>query len=213
MVVRTGRMFTAFAGSLLFVSIAQAQVFVSNDSILLPAGAPGSTFGPASIYPLSITVSGLSGTIADLNVSVFDVSHTFSDDIDILLVGPNGANVMLMAGAGGSSVLSNFDFTFDDQALQMMPNTSPPLTAGTYLPSNYEPLQGMPLPAPAGPYGSSLSIFNGINPNGEWKLYVADDGSGDTGRMEGWSLEFTVVPAPSALGLLCAGVLYRRRRR
>src|SRR5262245_30633973 len=203
--VVTGRIAAASAGMLLASSFAHGQVFSSTNPIMLPAGAPTATFGPASIYPLTITVSGLTGGVADLNVSVFDLFHSFSDDVDILLVGPNGANVMLMAGAGGSTALLDFDFTFDDQASQMMPNTNPPLTAGTYLPSNYEPLQGMPLPAPGGPYGNSLSVFNGINPNGDWKLYVADDGSGDTGRMEGWALEFTMVPSPGAMGLLMIG--------
>jgi hypothetical protein len=141
------------------------------------------------------------------------VSHTFADDIDVLLVGPNGANVMLMAGAGGSTVLTNASFTFDDQAMQFMPNTNPPLVSGTYLPSNYEPLQGMPLPAPQQPYGSLLSVFNGINPNGEWRLYVADDGSGDSGSIQGWSLEVTLVPVPGALIALIGSALFGSRRR
>ncbi|MFM6345350.1 MAG: Calx-beta domain-containing protein, partial [Dolichospermum sp.] len=44
-------------------------------------------------------------------------------------------------------------------------------------------------PAPGGPYGTDFSVFNGINPNGTWSLYVVDDAGGDVGTIAGgWSL-------------------------
>jgi hypothetical protein len=201
-----GCAFALIATGLWFDGPACGETFVNNDTILIPGG-------PGSIYPSIINVSGVLGVVSDLNVTVSSITHTFSDDLDILLVGPNGLNVMLMAGAGGSTVLVNAQFTFDDQAGQLMPNTLPPLISGTYQPSNYEPLQGMPLPAPQGPYGSLLSAFNGMNPNGQWKLYVADDGAGDTGSMQGWSLQFNVVPAPGALALFALACIKCSRRR
>ncbi len=211
--ISTGRIVALVAGLMLHASGVRGQTFTNNNLLLLP-GTPGDTIGPASNYPSTIVVNGLGGVIADINVTIMGVSHTFADDIDILLVGPNGANVMLMAGAGGSTVLTNASFTFDDQALQFMPNTNPPLVSGTYLPSNYEPLQGMPLPAPQQPYGSLLSVFNGINPNGDWRLYVADDCSGDSGSIQGWSLEITLVPAPGALvAVIGVALLGCRKRR
>lgn len=197
-------------GALLHGETAYGQVFSNKDTLLIPGAG---TFGQASIYPSIINVSGAQGVVSDLNVSVTNITHTFSDDLDILLVAPNGLNVMLMAGAGGSTFLMDADFTFDDQAAEMMPNTLPPIVSGTYKPSNYEPLQGMPLPAPQGPYGSLLSAFNGMDPNGQWKLYVADDGSGDSGSMQGWSLQFNVIPAPGALGLFAISFIGRSRRR
>jgi hypothetical protein len=37
------------------------------------------------------------------------------------------------------------------------------------------------VPAPPGPYSTSLSAFDRTNPNGEWRLFVNDDSSGNTG--------------------------------
>ena len=37
-----------------------------------------------------------------------------------------------------------------------------------------------------------MSVFNGLNPNGAWSLYVLDDEAGDSGSIAGgWSLKFT----------------------
>ena len=48
-------------------------------------------------------------------------------------------------------------------------------------PADYEPGDAWPAPAPPGPYSSSLSVFHGTEPNGEWRLFVYDDSSGATG--------------------------------
>src|SRR5690606_30100146 len=50
-------------------------------------------------------------------------------------------------------------------------------------------------PAPPGPYGSALSLFDNENPNGTWTLYVVDDSAGDSGSInDGWSIELTLEP-------------------
>ena len=66
------------------------------------------------------------------------------------------------------------------------------LATGTYKPSNYGTGDTFAAPAPAGPYASVLSTFNGANPNGTWSLYVVDDAAGDSGTMSGgWELTIT----------------------
>ena len=44
----------------------------------------------ASPYPSTINVSGLGGTVTRVTVRLIGLSHTFPDDIDMLLVGPGG---------------------------------------------------------------------------------------------------------------------------
>src|SRR2546423_929413 len=75
-------------------------------------------------------------------------------------------------------------------------------TDGNYLPDVF------PLPAPDGPYGKSLSVFNGTNPNGIWKLFVSGDWPlpGLVGSLAGgWSLSITTSNTtcchPTGLGL------------
>jgi subtilisin-like proprotein convertase family protein len=154
---------------------------------------------PAAPYPSTIAVSGLSGTVSDVNATLFGVSHTFPDDIDILLAGPSGANTLLISDACGGIDVSGFDFTFDDAAAATLPDNTPACAAGTYNPTNYLTDIAFPSPAPAASPTVALSNFNGTDPNGTWSLYVVDDLAQDAGTIGGgWSLDITVSP-PTAV--------------
>jgi hypothetical protein len=120
------------------------------------------------------------------------MSHTFPDDIDILLVGPFGQNVILMSDAGGSLDINSVTLTFDDFAPSQLPDGGQ-IVSGTFQPSNFGVGDTFPAPAPPPPYGSALGVFNGTNPNGAWSLYVIDDAGADIGAIAGgWSLNITV---------------------
>jgi len=67
------------------------------------------------------------------------------------------------------------------------------------------------------PRTAFLTSFDGLSPDGEWTLFIADVAAGDTTTLESWSLIITPVPEPgtSALiigGLLLVLVLKRRER-
>jgi subtilisin-like proprotein convertase family protein len=187
-------------------SAATAATFSNNSGITFNDGGncDPSTLEPlapgtATPYPSSIEVSGLGSSVTDVNVTVSGLSHSFPDDIGLLLVSPAGQSVILMADNGGTVLSSSVNFTFDDAAPGGLPDSEEP-SSGTYKPSRgTNPSQGcnnpasFPGTAPAGPYGSSLSVFNGTNPNGTWQLYVIDDTSGDTGSITSWSLDISTT--------------------
>jgi subtilisin-like proprotein convertase family protein len=167
-----------------------AQAIFSNPSaITIPSAG---TSGTASPYPSNITVAGLSFTVSKVTVTLTNFSHMAPGDVDILLVGPTGANAIIMSDVGGVSSATNVTLTFDDAAATAL---AAPFVSGTFKPTNVFPPDIFPAPAPAPSGGSALSVFNGTNPNGTWSLFVFDDGGGDVGSIGGgWSLNITVSP-------------------
>ena len=150
----------------------------------------------ADVYPSTITVSGVVGAISDVNVTLSHVASTYTRGLDVLLVGPHGQTVVLVADAGYDTSLSSVVLTFDDAASAQIPAVGN-FQTGTYEPSNLDAFDGT-TPAPAGPYGSTLSVFDGTDANGAWNLFVFSDVSGGAQSIEqGWSLDIATIPAPT----------------
>jgi hypothetical protein len=165
-----------------------AVQFCNTTPIIGPA-----TVGAAAPYPSPINVSGLVGTITDVNVSLLgfttggdEGNQHWAEDTDTLVSSPNLANVILMSDAGGDNNVSKgpvtgANLTFDDQAANQLPADAGPLVTGTYRPvnDNDDDSDGgdtWPAPAPTTISGStSLTTFNGADPNGAWNLWVTDD--------------------------------------
>jgi subtilisin-like proprotein convertase family protein len=175
---------------------------VSNSNTTAIAIPASGTSGSASPYPSTITMSGVSGTVAKVTVTLTGLSHSFPDDIDILLVGPTGAKTLLMSDTGGGTDVNNITLTFDDDAVSSLMDTNA-ITAGTYQPTDFDTASDtFASPAPSGPYTAGLSVFNATNPNGTWSLYVRDDATQDSGSIaQGWKL--TVTTAGGAV--CCSG--------
>lgn len=169
----------------LFAPAAGAQVFSNQTLIKIPATG---TSGPANPYPSAIPVSGLTGAVTNVTATITGFSHTFPSDVDILLVGPSGQNVVLLADTGGGTDVNNATITFNQAAPTLV---TAPVVSGTFRPTNNGAFTG-PAPAPTPPYGASLALFNGTVPNGTWNLFVFDDAGGDVGQIAlGWSLDIT----------------------
>lgn len=194
------------------MTISYGQVFTSTAAITVP----GTGAGPAvaAPYPAPITVSGLpTSLISKVTVRLNTISHTYSDDVAILLVGPGGQTVQLLADSGGAADLVG-NYIFDSTATKGIANTvsTTAVTATTYLPSigsgtdsggSTPMLANYPAPAPASPYGTNLNAFNVTQPNGTWNLYIYDDTTADSGTIANWSLILdllTPTAAPVDLG-------------
>ena len=64
----------------------------------------------------------MSGAISDVNVQINGLTHTYPDDIDMLLVSPDGQNAIFFSDAGGFTGAVNCDLTIDDQAGTALPD-------------------------------------------------------------------------------------------
>lgn len=178
------------------------KTFSSDGAIAIPAvGSANDFFATADPYPAMIDVQGFKrARIVDVNLTLRNLNHTYSKDVDVLLVAPGGRNAIVMGDAGSDlsaleAEVSNITVTLDDEAAQPLPEgDGKPLTAGSFQPSNFDGPSsdnfGIPAPTPSG--NDALSTFDGINPNGQWRLFIVDDAAGDTGSLAGgWTLEIT----------------------
>jgi uncharacterized repeat protein (TIGR01451 family) len=163
-------------------------------------------YGPGVPYPSQIQVSGLTGLVTQVTATLNGFTHTFPHDVNVLLADPAGQELFLMSHVGGAYSVTNLTLTFEDSATQTLPAGQ--LSSGAFLPTAVTPLN--PLPGvPAAPAVSSLAVFNGTNPNGNWSLYVFDDTQGNSGAItSGWSLGLTAVNAVNPAALLAAGMIH-----
>lgn len=156
--------------------------------------------GAASEYPSELEVAGLEGTITRVRVDLYGLFHEWPEDLDVLLVGPDGRRAMLLSDAGSDRQVLGSSFSIDAAAPFGFPVDSGQarLTTGRYRPTNVNESDSMPAPAPAGPHPADLSAFAGGDPNGTWRLYVADDAPGLDGQLLGWGLriETTATEPP-----------------
>ncbi|HEX6458889.1 MAG TPA: hypothetical protein VF032_08240 [Thermoleophilaceae bacterium] len=190
---------------------AGAVTFDNNAPVSIPAGAPTTSSGPAGPYPSDVAVAGVTGPVARVNAILHGFRHEYTQDVRVLLVGPGGQSSVLMANVGTQHVDSPapVELSFEDGGLAVpcYVNDDIPLGGGVYAPTFYpsgdstghcdSSLDTTPFqaPAPPGPYAAGLAVFNGVNPNGLWHLYVDDDSNPDTGAIDGgWSLRLTITP-------------------
>lgn len=159
----------------------------NTDPITITDRPPGSlTPQKATPYPSTAKVTGGSGLITNVTVNLNNFSHTWPSDVCIVLKGPDGTTCVLMAGCGdGGFAVSNIQIEFDDSG-GPMPQFGA-LASLTYAPTTYPPFADVPAPGPVSPYGTSLSVFNGKDPNGFWTLWVCDEAENNDGLIaNGW---------------------------
>lgn len=167
------------------------RTFSSSELIGIPES--GSS-GPANPYPTTIDVGFFKkfkqAKITDVNVTLHGFGHEDADEVDVLLV-KGDQQALVMADAGSLVNVSGLTITLDDEAAEELQNGAT-LQSGTFRPANLSGGDAFPAPAPALNDNVALSTFDGLDPHGEWRLFVVDDVNGDTGSIEnGWSVEIT----------------------
>ncbi|MGC8828891.1 MAG: M36 family metallopeptidase [Verrucomicrobiia bacterium] len=189
---------TQYLGDITYRFVLGSSGVFSNPSTIIINDA-----NIATPYPSTIQVTGLVGVISKIGVTLSKLTHSYPDDIDVMLVSPTGQKIMLMSDAGGGSALVNRTIKFSSGSFTPVPDEAP-IDVVEYAPANYQPDEVFPAPAPS--YGVALATFNpliGINPNGLWQLFVIDDTATDSGAINGgWSLTInTVSPVESNANL------------
>ena len=152
-------------------------------------------------YPSKIFVTGLAGTISKVTLTLTNFNATRTNDVDFLLIGPNGDSYVFVSDVGGAVATSGATITLDDAAASQLPNSGA-LSTGTFRPTDFAAnSDSFPAPAPAGPYNTAptngvstfASVYGGDAPNGTWSLYADDDaGGGGASTVGSWTLTFTV---------------------
>lgn len=156
----------------------------------------GLTFADNGTVSQALQFYGYSGGVQSLSLSLGGLSHTYSDDLDMLLVAPNGtSNLLFWSDAGGSGDLNSDDYTFSDAGVAPLNDNGViigPLTPTAFEPGERDAQFGTATGGinEAGPSGGATfaSAFNGTQVSGAWTLYVSDDSPGDTGSLDYWSL-------------------------
>lgn len=189
------------------ITISAGFIFTNPAAITINSTATPPT--PASPYPSNITASGIGNFVSKITVRLNGYSHTFPDDVDMMLVAPTGERIVFNSDTCGTATITNLNLTFDDDAAAIIPDNGTCVTNSTYRPSNVGTADPFAAPAPApvypadsaAPAGTATfaSKFGGINPNGTWSLYIVDDADGDAGTISGgWTLTITPLTTTSA---------------
>ncbi len=111
--------------------------------------------------------------IGDLNVQL-SITHTSVGLLDGYLIGPDGEQIELFTGVGGSD--DHFNKTiFDDDAGMSIARARPPFE-GSFQPEAIERR------------GQSLNRYRGKNLKGTWQLMIRGSRSERAGILHGWSL-------------------------
>ncbi|MDX2131196.1 MAG: sensory rhodopsin transducer [Planctomycetota bacterium] len=138
----------------------------ASQTTRVPPNAPTQTQGTTTAF---IDLSD-SRQILDLNVRL-RMSHTFTGDLVVSLISPQGTEVILSNRRGASG--DNFTNTlFDDEATQDIAAGAAPF-AGAYRPDG------------------ALGFFDGQTAAGRWTLRVNDTTPLNSGQILNWALDIT----------------------
>ena len=130
--------------------------FTNGSGITIPLS------GPATPYPSTINIANVPGVVSKAVLKLSKVSHTFPNDVNVLLVSPSGQSVVAMAHCGGAHSITNVDITLDDAAASYL-SPSNAIAAGTYKPSAYTATSFLGF---SGAPGTTMGALNGSAVNG-----------------------------------------------
>jgi len=148
-----------------------------------PLSFPNIVNAPGAPYPTRIQVGGMGGTLQKVTISLNGLTHSFPDDIDMMVTGPNGNSLIAFSDVGGGSAVSALNIILDSTAGTVLPDGTT-LASGAFRPADF--LVGsdtFAAPAPVTNVASASAVtlsgaFNNSDPNGIWTLWTTNDSAG-----------------------------------
>jgi subtilisin-like proprotein convertase family protein len=148
--------------------------------------------GQASVYPVTFTVGDI-GTVSSVSFKLNGYSHTYVEDVGMVLYAPDQTKFTIIAGRYGNDNVADYAaVTFSPTETTVWDG----YTSGSYL--NYTtPTSSM---TDLGPHGNFFSgyvypnltnAFTGTNANGIWELYIKDYFIDDGGSLQNAQLIIT----------------------
>jgi hypothetical protein len=193
---------------------AKKIIMAAAMAVLVPVGASAQGIIIPEGNPIgiteSITESGMAPTVGGVTVSI-DISGGNNGDL-VGYLSYDGVIVTLLnrPGVSGGNPLgftgSGFNVTISDTGSLNL-NTAPE-TAGSPLTGIFN-VNGTPGLNGTAANGSLAfgSAYDGLNPNGTWTLFLANEASGgDPSMLVSWSLSIDAVPEPTNIALGIFGV-------
>jgi len=151
----------------------------------------------ASQYSSDIAVSGYTGTVSDVAVTIKGFTHGAPSDVAICLESPTGQKLLLQEAMWGTPA-SDITYMISDLGASQVGAFDLP-SSGTFKPTANSGLVNFNSPGPGSSYNNPgpansgnatmASTFANASPNGTWRLWVVDISSGDAGTISnGWDL-------------------------
>jgi subtilisin-like proprotein convertase family protein len=191
------------ASALLAVSL-DAQVYTfdySSSPVAIPDGNGIPTQIPVTISSAGTSISSIKVTLnitGDFNGDLyFDLRHGAGTSVLLNRTGVTSGNPFGYDDHG-------FNITLSDGAANDVHNYqlfSPSFNSNGQLTGEWQPDGRAGDPATAS-RTASLSTFQGVDPNGQWTLFVADLQNAGTSQLQSWGMELTVVPEPQSIAFV-----------
>ncbi len=167
----------------------KARSFQNGVNQAIPDDPPGASFPGQLDSTIKVGRKMKGRAVADVNVSV-RLSHPETDDLDLFLISPQGATVLLATGNDGQPGNEGYGSgdpncdgamtTFDDETPNFISNAGTVNEPGEIL---------SPWAARVEPFGFPLSVNDGNKARGRWTLRILDFQNGDTGSLHCWRLQ------------------------
>jgi len=189
--------------------------FCNSSTLTIATGnTPGAVDG--SPDPFGISVSGMSGAVSSVSVTLNNPTMPYPADVALMLVAPDGRALTFFGGVCERGADVTFSLSDSGSGLPPFGYYTDTCAATTYKPYVYEdgigggcPSSSFGSPASTSaacaknPNGSNTftSVFAGATPNGTWKIYAWDYSGYDTQGITGGVMRETGQPRMPALNL------------